>query len=938
MNKTLFRILIVLLNFGICSADWKEQSEYKGKGILANTAIVQFEKGIYDSISASQILNDPDVIIEEQILKAFQTELMNSGNRFFKLNNIDNNSILKTEEKLLRTFVISYKGNIDPNKFCFYLKKKYPKIENAEPYGLQEIQKQFIPNDPKTSQQRVLFNSKVFEAWGVNQGNPKIIIGISDDGTNQNHEDIKGSLFVNDKDPIDGIDNDKDGYIDNYNGYNFFPENQFDWSNTRNDDDHGTLTAGIIGATFDNGLGMAGIAGRCSIFPLKIAKTGKTSLGAGYTSLLFAAQKGFSVVNCSWANKGNPNYSTYYQNVLDYAVAKNLAVVSVSGNIEGNVNLDKYRTRYPGGLIGALGVGEVDEDDILTSNTSLGSHCNILAQGIGNVSLANTLTGNTNCSSGTSFASPVVAGALGIVRSQFPNLNALQAIQHIRQSIDDISSINFNNKNKMPGRLNLQKALEIDPFSHPGFHRKEVVILDMNNQIKQYYSIGDEVKLLIKSKNVLGSASNVKFKLSLAWAEDTSAASILLDEVNFSKIEANQDFDLGHFLLKVNGIGTSKFVYRIDITADNNYRDLIFVDFNPIPEVLTFKNDAITFSAGIAGTFGFNTSFENRQGYGFSLNGFGDALYEGGLVATIDDKNVLSANNGFGNESNDFKYSEPYLAPVQSIKVIGKFDNSDSIEIQQKIYTPTGNNGFTKIEIKATNKSSKVFNNLSIGYKMDWDVGYEFGYTKNQAELFDESIPVKIKGINTAANYVKAVNDSITFGTAVTSYESGAIAQLANLNSNHDYSDTDIIKALNSGTTFQETAVTDISGIVGMRYPGELKQGESKVCFICIAGAKNKNEYKSNITNCLNSLTSIDDVTKIDFSLNPNPVINSLKINSSLNNYSLDILNGLGQIVISQKELSGNQEIDLLNLINGFYIIKLYNDKVSKFEKFIKAN
>ncbi len=936
MKNILLFTFIIFISIEFSYSDWKNNPEYKSKGIIANTAIVIFEKGIYDSLSASQIFNTSDIIIDEQVLKPFQSELFKQNNWSLISNDNDLNPIYKSEEKLLRTFIITYKSNIEPNKFCYYLKMKYPKIENAEPYCIQEIQKQYIPNDPKSSQQRVLFNSKVFEAWGVNQGNPKVIIGISDDGTNQNHEDLKKSLFLNVNDPIDGKDNDNDGYIDNYNGYNFYPENKLDGSSTLNSDDHGTLTAGIVGATFNNGIGMAGIAGKCSIFPIKISKTNSDKLLSGYSSILFAAQKGFSVVNCSWANVGNPNFSTFYQNVIDYAVAKNLVVVSVSGNILGNTILDRFRTRYPGGLIGALGVGEVNDEDILSTGSSIGAHCNILAQGINNVSLLNATSGYTNCGGGTSFSSPVVAGGMGLLRSQFPNLDVLQSIQHLRQSTDDISSLNLNFKSTIPGRLNLQKALETDPFSHPGFHRKEVQILDQNNNIKQYFSIGDEVKLVIKSKNVLGAATNVKFKLSLAWTDDTTnLASLLVDEVKYSKIDAYQNFDLGPFIIKINGYSMSKYVYRIDITADNNYTDFAFVDFNPIPDVVTFRNDAITYSAALGGTFGFNTNFTNRQGYGFSLNGFGDVLYEGGLVATNNDIKVLSANNGTPPVNNDFSYVEPYVTPNKSIKVIGKFDNSDSVLIEQKFFTPQGNNGYSKIEIKATNKSNIVFNNFSIGYKMDWDVGYEKGYTQNKALLFEEAIPLAYKGINSAANYVQYINDSLTFGTSITSKESGAIAQLANLNFNYNYTDEDIIKSLKSGLTFQDTVVSDISSVIGMRYPGELKQGESRICTICIAGGRNKTEYKTNLLNCLNSITNIkeEEEAKLNFSFSPNPAINTLNINTNLNNYSIEFINELGQVVFNANGINGNKDIDLQSISNGFYIIKLSAGNLYKFDK-----
>ena len=143
-------------------------------------------------------------------------------------------------------------------------------VEYVEPLYIR--QPQYQPNDPLadstltslTTSQYYLKQIKAYRAWDITRGDSSIVIGITDGGVRLTHVELAPQIKHNYADPINGRDDDQDGYIDNFTG----------WDLANNDNDpgsdinivHGTLVAGVASARVDNGLGMAGLgnnAGFC---------------------------------------------------------------------------------------------------------------------------------------------------------------------------------------------------------------------------------------------------------------------------------------------------------------------------------------------------------------------------------------------------------------------------------------------------------------------------------------------------------------------------------------------------------------------------------------------------------------------------------------------------------------------------------------------------
>lgn len=164
-------------------------------------------------------------------------------------------------------------------------------IEYAEP--LYKIQLLSNPNDPDTASQYYLGLIKAYDAWDISQGDSNIVVGVTDTGTDLDHPDLAAGIAYNYADPINGIDDDGDGYIDNFMGWGF----------GQNDNDpsvdviHGSFVLGLAGAVTNNGIGIAGAGYKTRFLPVKISNNGV--LTTAYEGIVYAADHGCQIINCS---------------------------------------------------------------------------------------------------------------------------------------------------------------------------------------------------------------------------------------------------------------------------------------------------------------------------------------------------------------------------------------------------------------------------------------------------------------------------------------------------------------------------------------------------------------------------------------------------------------------------------------------------------------
>ncbi len=264
------------------------------------------------------------------------------------------------------------------------------------------------PNDPLYSSQTNLPQIQVPEAWATLTAEQPVIVAVLDTGVDTAQPDLAGAIFSNpgEANPADGTDDDGNGFVDDAHGWNFVDGT----NNVSDDNGHGTHLAGIIAASSNNGIGVAGIAPNARILPVKVLdKNGYGTYANIADGIIYATNMGARVINMGFGGVGS---SAVLQDAVNYALLHDVLLVAAAGN-SGN-----SATYYPAGYSGVVGVGAVDSHNALTDFSSTGDGVSLVAPGAGIVSTG--LNAAYVTMSGTSMAAAHVSGVAALLGGQ-PN-------------------------------------------------------------------------------------------------------------------------------------------------------------------------------------------------------------------------------------------------------------------------------------------------------------------------------------------------------------------------------------------------------------------------------------------------------------------------------------------------------------------------------------
>jgi subtilisin family serine protease len=287
------------------------------------------------------------------------------------------------------------------------------------------------------------------------------IVAVVDTGVQVDHEDLKDVVWVNEGEIAgNGIDDDQNGYIDDVNGINTLK--RVDGVPTGDISDghgHGSHVSGIIGATQNNNIGIAGIASAVQIMGIRtVPNNGDETDVDVVESYMYAAKMGAKIINCSFG-KSNNEGGQVVNETIDYIGSNHdVLVVAAAGNDTSNIDNKKaYPASFESDYLLVVASTTKSMNGSLSYFSNYGSDSvDLAAPGS---SIYSTVSGNSYASySGTSMASPTAAGVAAQVRSTYPELTALEIKKALMNSVTPVSK--FKGKMLSAGRVNLVKALE----------------------------------------------------------------------------------------------------------------------------------------------------------------------------------------------------------------------------------------------------------------------------------------------------------------------------------------------------------------------------------------------------------------------------------------------------------------------------------------------
>lgn len=323
-------------------------------------------------------------------------------------------------------------------------------------------------------------------AWDVTTGSPGVVIAVIDTGLDISHRDLQGNVWTNPGEiPGNGLDDDRNGYVDDVNGWNFY----LDTNDISDPCGHGTRVAGVIAARGNNATDIVGVMWEGKILPLAVLQ--HTGSCGGFdvdlaASLVYAADASAKVANMSLGGYG---YSAIVHDAVRYAASRGVLSVAANGNDDLFTDENPH---YPASLPEVMAVGATGTDDARTVNvlwsSNYGTDLEVVAPGGGapphpqvDASEINILSlhssrapprpdlqvGETlRRSWGTSLAAPYASGLAGLLFALHPTKTAEDIRAIIRDTADDLGEPGQDAFHGF-GRINAARAVGAAPAPPP---------------------------------------------------------------------------------------------------------------------------------------------------------------------------------------------------------------------------------------------------------------------------------------------------------------------------------------------------------------------------------------------------------------------------------------------------------------------------------------
>ncbi len=826
-------------------------------------------------------------------------------------------------------------------------------VEYVEPLYIR--QPQYQPTDPRadstlTSLSAAQFYLKqihAYQAWDITRGDSSIVIGITDSGVRLTHEDLRQQIKHNYADPVNGRDDDADGYVDNFTG----------WDLANNDNDpgydiaitHGSLVAGIAAARTDNGVGIASVGNKCRFMPLNIYPNTPAGAFAGVEAVVYAADHGCQVINMSWGAPGG--FSRFEQDAMTYAaVNRDAVLVAAAGNT--NADLDFYPASYDH-VLSVSGVNNTDQKspsatfshrvDLVAPGVSI-----LTTQGYHTVSAGGVADADYVAAGGTSFAAPLVAATAALVRYRFPQLTAPQVAAQLRQTTDDIYALPANAAwvgRLGTGRLNVLKALTQTT-------RQETrVVSSTFAPARAVYLPGDTLRLTVDVQNLLQPVAGLTIALTslspyLTVRQGLFGVDSLATGGGATNAETPFRLSVATSGIPLNTTATLR--YRTTATGGYQLDQFVDIVLNPDYVVLDVNNLAVTLTS--RGSLAFD-NLAGTVGMGVTYHTSGNVLSEGGLLLATSPTRVSDRLRTNGGRSRQSFFStgqatrqqpgpradqEARAAFQDTIPVAGSRVRSVGVGVRQRAFAwaSPDRRDFVVLEYSIKNMTADTLKPLYAGLFADWDLPTPDGAARNAADwdslrtlgyCYALGLPAPLTGparyagvrlLRGGAPAVCCIDNNAPYGTPVRLADGFSLAEK--------------FLTLSSGTvqhTIGQVYGTDVSQVVGARLAA-LAPGDSTTVTFAVMAATTLLQLQETADAAVLAYSTLlptrPTALGAGFHVYPNPTTGPLRVAlpPKFGLSEVRVLNALGQLVLRQDASGSLLNLSLAGLAPGLYTLR----------------
>ena len=795
----------------------------------------------------------------------------------------------------------------------------------------------YTPNDAFfVSRQSYLTQVKATQAWDIIKNSSNVVIGIVDSGSDLDHPDLAGNIFINPADPVNGVDDDRDGFVDNNRGWdligrsagNIIEDN--DPSVTSDSTDHGVHVSGIAAAVSDNGAGVSSVSFNAKLLIVKVgADDNSRAIYRGYEGIKYAADHGAHIINCSW---GGPGGGAFGQDVIDYATAKGCLIVAAAGN--DNTDVPDYPASYPA----VISVASVGSNDLKSSFSNYGSSVDISAPG---ASIYNTRNdGNYGLRSGTSMSAPLLASAAALVKARFPDFTMLQVGEQLRITSDNIDANNPSYAALLgKGRLNVLRAVT---EASPSIRNQKLTIVDKGNGA---IPAGDTIRVFFDIKNFLAPAAGLVLSLSTG----NPHVQIIDSEINIGSLgtlETKSSIGPFRVFVRSNASDNEEVQFKVSYNSNGgNYKDFELFNITVSLDYLNIEVNKVSSTVTSNGRIGYSSP-DAVNGLGFVYKGQ-PLLYEASLMIGNSPARVSNNTRNDSGGSDEHFLKRTRVSRVENSDAVfegrSEFDDSLNPEFlnihvrhRQIAFTEAPDDKYIIAEYEVFNENPTALEGVYVGLFSDWDIDENsrditaYDEVSRMGYVFGKTAGSKYAGVKLLKSVTPPAYYPLSYQVTGDPLETGGGFSLAEKYQTLSSG----IKA--SGLGGSPANGYDVMFVLGSGPYNIPAKGSVKVAFALIGG-DNLQDIQASAAAAETkyiSLLNPEPLPADGFSLKqnyPNPAMNSTTIEFSIpaeNVTSISLFNSLGKKVKdvlneNLREGSYRLDLDVSDLKSGMYVCRM---------------
>ncbi len=819
-------------------------------------------------------------------------------------------------------YEIQFKENVDINKIIQQI-NLLPETEYCHQKDIPELL--YTTNDPAIGVQYYLNNTNAFQAWDIFKGDSTVVIGIIDTGTELAHDDLWGNIAYNYNDPLDGLDNDGDGFNDNFRGWDIGNnDNSAEWSeNAAVSNPHGVLVAGMAAPTTNNGIGIAGVGFKTKYLPVKVIDSTGV-LSRAYEGIVYAADHGCRIINCSW---GSTVPTPFGLDVVKYVTYNRKSLIFAAAGNKGHTTNNIY---FPAAYDEVVAVAATNQSDIKWEKSCYGYHVDVSAPG---ENVYSTYSNNSYTFGwGTSYASPLASSVAALVYGYYQKqLNPFQLKAIIEQTSDFIDTIQANQPYAGQigkGRVNAKNALTQSIQKSVRLFNYEIT--ENNSTAVLTFSI----------LNLFKPTLNLYAKIR----SSSTCITFIEDSIYIGVLDSMQLFTNGIYKFIYNISSMCNFDEKVDFFIelyDSQYTETFYYPTIVNKSYADISNDVLSITVCSNGRIGYH-SFSPVFGNGIKYYQSNSLVSQMGIIL-YDKQKASWCFLG----KNDFKSKQKVSKTETEKIVISNSIFSDSlnstplkIEVNQTIslYKTDSLKHFATIQYTLKNNSNFDFDSLYVGLFSDIDI---LNAEKNKIS-FDSLLRLQYA-------YSSFMN-GVHVGFCITDNFQKNYYAFDNNGDNQSIKIDDGLNLIEIKQIFENNRYeagnidgNDVSSIVSYGPMYIPKNDSIKLTYLMIFG-RNYNEL---ITNSLYALSFFDTTISINTSslfnnvlIYPNPTTNFFYVTLPQNNnkiVSIKVFNNQAVNVYSNTFYTSDNLI-LVNhgLKKGLYIVQIQlNNSQTYYRKLI---